>query len=168
LALGVFGTTHENEINKQKNSPMSLERFIDAQNQAYYGTTETTYELALREIRNGRKNEHWIWFVFPQIVGLGGSQKANFYGIKDLAEAEAYLKHSVLGARLIEISSALLSLDELNLEIVVGHTDKMKIKSSMTLFSKVNDAHPIFKQVIDKFFSGMMDNQTLIKLMTNP
>lgn len=147
---------------------MSLERFIDAQNQAYYGTTETTYELALREIRNGRKNEHWIWFVFPQIVGLGGSYNANFYGIKHIAEAEAYLKHAVLGPRLIEISSALLSLDELNLEIVVGHTDKMKINSSMTLFSKVNDAHPIFKQVIDKFFSGMMDNQTLFKLMTNP
>lgn len=89
MALGVFGTTHENEINKQKNSPMSLERFIDAQNQAYYGTTETTYELALREIRNGRKNEHWIWFVFPQIVGLGGSYNANFYGIKHIAEAEA-------------------------------------------------------------------------------
>ena len=146
---------------------MSLERFIEAQEKAYYGTTEKTYELALREIRNGRKQEHWIWFIFPQIVGLGGSQNANFYGIKDLVEAEAYLKHAVLGPRLIEISSVLLSLHESNLEIVVGHTDKMKIKSSMTLFSKVPDAHPIFKQVIDKYYSGMMDNQTLFKLMAS-
>jgi uncharacterized protein (DUF1810 family) len=145
---------------------MNLERFVEAQEKPYYGTTETTYQLALREIQNGKKVSHWIWFIFPQLEGFGESYNSIYYGIKDQAEAEAYLKHDVLGQRLIEISSSLLSLDEPNLEIVVGHTDKLKIKSSMTLFSKVNDAHPIFMQVIDKYYSGMMDKQTLVKLMT--
>ena len=146
---------------------MNLDRFIEAQEEFYYNTTDTTFDLALREIQNGKKESHWIWFIFPQLEGFGESYNSNYYGIKDLAEAEAYLKHAVLGPRLIEISSSLLSLHVPNLEIVVGHTDKLKIKSSMTLFSKVNDAHPIFMQVIDKYYSGMMDKQTLVKLMTN-
>ena len=142
---------------------MNLERFVEAQEKPYYGTTETTYQLALREIRNGKKESHWIWFIFPQLDGFGYSHNSTYYGIKDLSEAKAYLEHPILGTRLVEISQALWGLNETNPEKVVGWDDK-KLCSSMTLFSQVNDAHPIFMQVLDKYFSGKMDDKTLRKL----
>lgn len=143
---------------------MGLERFVDAQEEYYRGTTMTTYALALSEIRNGKKNTHWIWYIFPQLEGLGESYNSMHYGIKDLAEAEAYVQHPVLGTRLIEISQALFALDETNPEKVVGHGDHYKLCSSMTLFSKIKDAHPIFRNVLIKFYSGKMDDETLKKL----
>ncbi len=142
---------------------MKLERFVEAQEKFYYNTTDTSYELALREIRNGRKVSHWIWFIFPQLEGFGVSYNSNYYGIKDLAEAEEYLNHHILGTRLIEISEAIFALQETNPEKIVGWDDK-KLCSCMTLFSQVKDSHPIFIQVLDKYFLGKMDHKTLDKL----
>jgi uncharacterized protein (DUF1810 family) len=144
---------------------MTLERFVEAQEKPNdYSPLMSNYSKALAEIQSGKKTTDWIWHIFPQMEGLGHSYNANYFGIKDLAEAEAYLNHSILGTRLIEMSSALLYLNETNLEIVVGWTDKRKICSCMTLFSQVNASHPIFLQVVDKYFSGKTDNQTLDKL----
>jgi len=142
---------------------MNLERFVEAQEKPYYGTTDTTYALALREILNGKKESHWIWFIFPQLEGFGISYNSNHYGIKDLAEAEAFMQHPILGFRLIEISQALFSLNESNPESVLGW-DAQKLRSSMTLFSQVKHANSIFREVIDKYFSGEMDRRTLVKL----
>jgi uncharacterized protein (DUF1810 family) len=142
---------------------MNLERFVEAQEKSYYNTTDTSYELALREIRNGKKESHWIWFIFPQLEGFGYSHNSTYYGIKDFIEAKTYLEHPILGARLVEISQAIFALNETNPEKVVGWDDK-KLCSSMTLFSQVNNAHPIFMQVLDKYFSGKMDDKTLQKL----
>ena len=150
-------------LRSKKSLEMSLERFVEAQEKSYYNTTDTSYELALREIRNGRKESHWIWFIFPQLEGFGESYNSTYYGIKDLAEAEAYLHHPILGTRLVEISSALCALNETNPEKIVGWDDK-KLCSCMTLFSQVKDSHPIFIQVLDKYFSGKMDHKTLDKL----
>ena len=144
---------------------MTLKRFVEAQEKPNdYSPLMSNYSKALAEIQSGKKTTDWIWYIFPQMEGLGHSYNANYFGIKDLAEAEAYLNHSILGTRLIEMSSALLYLNETNLEIVVGWTDKRKICSCMTLFSQVNASHPIFLQVVDKYFSGKTDNQTLDKL----
>jgi len=142
---------------------MNLERFVEAQEKSYYNTTDTSYELALREIGNGKKESHWIWFIFPQLEGFGDSYNSTYYGIKHLAEADAYLNHPVLGSRLIEISQVILALQETNPEKIVGWDDK-KLCSSMTLFSQAKDSHPIFQQVLDKYFSGKMDDKTLRKL----
>ena len=144
---------------------MTIDRFVEAHEKPNsYSPSISNYSKALGEIQNGKKTTDWIWYIFPQMEGLGHSYNASYYGIKDLAEAEAYLNHSILGTRLIEISSALFSLNETNLEIIVGSTDKRKICSCMTLFSQINASHPIFLQVLDKYFSGKMDNQTLQKL----
>ena len=141
-----------------------LERFIEAQNE--YGT----YELALSEIRAGRKRSHWIWFIFPQLEGLGSSYNAQYYGIEDSNEAKEYLEHPVLGPRLLEISEALLKLQENDPAVVMGGSpDDMKLKSSMTLFAAVSEAvseavstpDSVFHHVLEKFFGGKMDEKTL-------
>jgi uncharacterized protein (DUF1810 family) len=124
----------------------NLDRFIAAQ--------EQTYAQALSEIRAGRKRSHWMWFIFPQLKGLGASSNAHFYGIDDLAEATAYLQHPILGPRLIEISRALLALPGNNATAVMGGPDDMKLRSSMTLFSRVNGADAVFEEVLDKYFHG--------------
>ena len=143
---------------------MSLERFVEAQEKPHDIYKELSfYERALFEIQSGNKDTHWIWFIVPQLEGLGVSYNSTFYGIKDLSEAEAYLQHPILGTRLIEISQALFALDETDPKKVVGR-DKNKLKSSMTLFSQVNGAHSIFHDVLEKYFSGNMDNETLKKL----
>jgi uncharacterized protein (DUF1810 family) len=144
---------------------MNLERFVEAQEKLYEKTTTKTYDLALSEIRNGKKSKHWIWFIFPQLKGFGQSYHSNFYGIKSLSEAEAFLQHPVLGTRLIEISHALFALNETDPEKVLGDGDHKKLCSSMTLFSQVKGAHPIFRDVLEKYFSGKMDNETLKKLV---
>lgn len=131
----------------------TLKRFLDAQ--------QSDYATALSEIQNGRKRSHWVWYIFPQMQGLGYSEMARYYGIKNLQEAEDYLHHPVLGKRLIEISNALLPLQSSNATSVMGSPDDLKLKSSMTLFAAVPEADPVFQQVLDKFYQGSKDQQTL-------
>jgi len=134
----------------------NLQRFLDAQ--------AHDYAQALAEMRAGRKRSHWMWYIFPQIQGLGFSEMAHRYAIKDAAEAEAYLKHPVLGARLLEISTALQGLASRNATAVMGSPDDLKLRSSMTLFAQVPGADPVFQAVLDKFFGGQADPQTLRRL----
>lgn len=129
-----------------------IERFVKAQ--------ESDYAGALQEIKNGRKRSHWMWYIFPQLKGLGRSETAKYYGIENRAEAEAYLAHPVLGARLLEISEELLKLDGNEPIVVFGRPDNMKLKSSMTLFYLVS-GNEIFKAVLDKYFEGEMDGITI-------
>ncbi|PJJ60552.1 DUF1810 domain-containing protein [Hymenobacter chitinivorans] len=133
-----------------------LQRFLSAQ--------ATDYATALTEIRNGRKRSHWMWYIFPQLQGLGFSETARFYAIKDQQEAEAYLHHPVLGPRLVEISRTLLGLDSSDATHVFGSPDDVKLKSCMTLFATLKGADPVFKQVLDKFFQGAADAKTLLLL----
>lgn len=129
-----------------------LERFVQAQ--------ESSYACALREIKNGRKTSHWMWYIFPQLSGLGHSQTARYYAIRDRAEAEAYLAHPVLGKRLLEISSELLKLESFDATAVMGWPDDLKLKSSMTLFGLVS-REPVFRQVLEKYFRGEEDVYTV-------
>ena len=130
----------------------SLERFLVAQ--------EYSYDTALREIRAGRKRSHWMWYIFPQIAGLGMSYTAQLYAIADINEARQYIEHPVLGARLIEISRALLTLESSDATAVMGYPDDLKLCSCMTLFAQVSD-DPVFPAVLDKFYGGRADTRTL-------
>lgn len=130
-----------------------LTRFLDAQNQVYLN--------ALSEIRNGQKKTHWMWFIFPQLKGLGISSTADFYGITGIEEASAYLQHPVLGKHLEQIASALLELEGKTASDIFGSPDDMKLRSSMTLFSQVENAHPVFERVLDNYFKGIPDQKTL-------
>ncbi|HEY6746085.1 MAG TPA: DUF1810 domain-containing protein [Mycobacteriales bacterium] len=132
-----------------------LERFVTAQ--------RGTYESALAELRAGRKRGHWMWFIFPQIAGLGSSSTARHYAISGLDEARAYLAHPVLGPRLVEASRALLGLPGGDPVAVVGSVDALKLRSSMTLFAQASD-EPAFRQVLDKFYDGSEDDATLTRL----
>lgn len=131
---------------------MSLERFVKAQ--------EGSYEIALNEIRQGQKRSHWMWYIFPQIKGLGYSSTAQYYAIQDEKEAENYLNHPILSKRLMEISEELLKLDSNNASEVFSYPDDMKLKSSMTLFFLVSEQE-IFEKVLDKFFDGKIDRKTV-------
>ena len=131
----------------------SLQRFINAQ--------EGIFQTALAEVMNGRKQSHWMWFIFPQIQGLGFSDTAKFYAIKDLKEAAAYIKHPVLGSRLLRFCKALLGLESSDAHKIFGSPDDLKLKSSMTLFSLVPGADPVFQTVLNKFFAGKKDEKTL-------
>ncbi len=131
----------------------NLQRFISAQ--------ETSYDAALQEIRSGRKISHWMWYIFPQIVGLGFTSTSKYYAIKDINEAEAYLKDPILGKHLVEISNVLLELSDLSAKDIFGHTDAMKLKSSMTLFSLVPNADSVFEEVLEKYFEGEKDRRTI-------
>lgn len=132
---------------------MALDRFIKAQ--------ERDYETALAEIRGGRKRSHWMWYIFPQVKGLGYSEMAQHYGIAGLEEAEAYLQHPVLGKRLLEISHALLALPGNNATQIFGSPDDLKLRSSMTLFALVPEADSVFGAVLDKFYAGKKDQATV-------
>jgi uncharacterized protein (DUF1810 family) len=132
----------------------NLQRFVDAQDR------DGSYERALAELAHGRKQGHWIWFVFPQIQGLGSSQTARFYAISSLAEATAYLKHPVLGPRLATAAETLLKLPARDPAAILGELDAMKLRSSMTLFSHVQDAAPVFSRVLDEFYGGRGDDAT--------
>ena len=125
---------------------------------------ERSYSRALEEIREGRKQSHWMWYIFPQIAGLGLSSTSRFYAIEDLDEARAYMQHPMLGAHMIEICDALLGLSANDAEDVMGYPDDLKLRSSMTLFSKAVPSVKIFQQVLDKYFDGKMDQKTLEKL----
>lgn len=130
-----------------------LERFIEAQ--------KSDYATALSEIKKGRKENHWMWYIFPQVLGLGYTSTSMQYAIQDLDEATAYLNHEILGKRLIEISNALLTLDTNDADKIFGGTDSLKLRSSMTLFSLLPGADPVFQSVLDKFFNGTKDDKTL-------
>jgi len=131
----------------------SLNRFLDAQ--------DRMYERALKEIRNGKKRSHWMWYIFPQLRGLGRSQMAYTYGINGLEEAKVYLAHPILSKRLIEISEALLSHKDKSAYKIFGDIDEMKLKSSMTLFAYISEENSIFHHVLDCFYDGEMDKYTL-------
>jgi len=131
----------------------SLDRYIAAQ--------ENTYEQALGEIRAGWKRTHWMWFVFPQLAGLGMSPTAQFYALSGLDEAAAYLAHPVLGPRLIEICRALLALPGSDALDIFGYPDNLKLRSCVTLFGQVPNADPVFQQVLDRFYAGQPDARTL-------
>lgn len=130
-----------------------LDRFIKAQ--------ENTYSIALNEIKNGRKQSHWMWYIFPQIKGLGMSETSRYYGIDGVLEAKAYLDNEILGNRLREITGELLKLDENNPFDIFGTIDTMKLKSCMTLFDYVSDEN-IFMDVLDKFYNGKVDEKTIL------
>ena len=131
----------------------SLERFTEAQ--------EHMYNVALKEIQSGKKSSHWMWYIFPQLRGLGMSQISYIYGISGLDEAKAYLNHSVLSMRLYEICGELLKHKNKTALEIFGYTDEIKLKSSMTLFALASEDNSIFKEVLDCFFSGEMDKLTL-------
>jgi len=137
----------------------SLERFISAQ--------EQQYAAALAEIRRGKKQSHWIWYIFPQIAGLGYSETSRFYAITDVAEARAYLQHPVLGSRLKEISGALLHVKGKTANQIFGSPDDMKLQSSMTLFAALPNTDPVFQQVLDTYFDGAPDQATLRLIETD-
>lgn len=131
----------------------NLNRFLAAQ--------DGDYTRALSEIKRGKKQSHWMWYIFPQIAGLGFSETARFYAIKDLTEASAYLQHLVLGPRLIEISTALLQIEGKTANQILGSPDDLKLRSSMTLFNLVANAGPVFQAVLTKYFNGTPDQKTL-------
>ena len=134
-----------------------LERFVEAQN--------LVYDMALREIKEGQKRGHWIWFIFPQIKGLGHSYNSEYYGISGTKEAKAYLEHPLLGARLREISQAMLDCVNPSADDILGFPDVLKVRSGMTLFDMVSP-NDIFKQVLDKYYEGKLCDKTIWRLGT--
>ena len=130
-----------------------LTRFLDAQNQMYL--------TAVSELTKGRKESHWMWFIFPQLKGLGKSETAKFYAIKNTDEAALYLRHPVLGKHLVAVSEVLLNIDGKTAHEIFGSPDDLKLRSSMTLFANVPNADAVFGQVIDKYFEGLQDELTL-------
>lgn len=135
------------------NEAFDLERFVEAQ--------AGTYETALQELRAGQKRSHWIWFIFPQLVGLGQSPTARHYGIGSIEEARAYLGHPVLGARLHECLQALDALPPTTPEHVFGTLDAMKLRSSLTLFAEADGDDPIIGRALYRWFGGRKDEKTL-------
>ncbi len=135
--------------------PFNLRRFVEAQDDS------AIYARALGELRDGQKRGHWIWFVFPQVAGLGRSPMSQAYAIRSLDEARAYLAHPVLGPRLRESCEALLGNDpSLSAERILGGIDAVKVRSSMTLFARADPAESLFGAVLDRFYSGEPDPAT--------
>ena len=130
-----------------------LTRFLDAQNKLYL--------TAYSELKKGKKESHWMWFIFPQIKGLGKSTIAKYYALADIKEAEDFLNHPVLAKHLIEICNVLLEYKTKSIEAILGELDARKLRSSMTLFSQVENADPVFQEILDVFFSGYSDPLTL-------
>jgi uncharacterized protein (DUF1810 family) len=130
-----------------------LSRFIEAQ--------ETVYGQALSEIQHGRKQSHWMWFIFPQIQGLGFSETSKHFAIRDSEEASAFLKDPILGSRLVNICNELLKLKTNDAHLIFGSPDDIKLKSSMTLFASLPETNPVFHQMLEKFFQGEPDKKTL-------
>jgi uncharacterized protein (DUF1810 family) len=138
--------------------PHHLERFVSAQ--------RGTYEIALEELRRGAKRSHWMWFVFPQVAGLGSSPMAAQYAIKSRAEAEAYLAHPVLGPRLLECVDALRRVTGKSAEEIMGKPDDLKLKSSMTLFAAISPPDSPFHALLTQYFAGKPDPRTIEFLAT--
>ena len=131
----------------------NLSRFIDAQ--------ETTYEGAMLELARGKKESHWIWYIFPQIVGLGDSKATKIFSIKSLEEGRAYLEHPVLGPRLVEACEILLTLKGTSINEVMGFPDDLKLLSSMTLFETFSESNSVFTRIIEIYFDSARDEATL-------
>jgi uncharacterized protein (DUF1810 family) len=140
------------------NGPYDLERFVAAQD------ARGTYASALAELRAGRKVGHWMWFVFPQIAGLGMSEMSKRYAISSLEEARRYLAHPILGERLRECARTLAELDGATAHEVFGAVDAMKLRSSMTLFARAAPEDPLFPRVLDRYFDGVTDEATDARL----
>lgn len=140
--------------------PFNLDRFVSAQS--------AVFDRALTEILNGRKETHWMWFIFPQLVGLGSSAMATRYGITSADEARAYLAHPILGPRLIEITRAVLALDNRSAREIFGSPDDMKLRSCATLFTHVSPEKSVFHQILDKYYNGEPDVHSLSRLSSNP
>jgi uncharacterized protein (DUF1810 family) len=138
--------------------PHHLQRFLDAQDRA------GTYDRALAELRGGRKRSHWMWFVFPQIAGLGRSPMAQTYAIASVDEARAYLTHPILGPRLLECARVLLSISGRSASEILGDVDAVKLRSSMTLFVHAAPQEPLFRQILDHHFDGDEDEETKRRL----
>jgi uncharacterized protein (DUF1810 family) len=135
------------------NDPFDLQRFLDAQNRCY--------EQVCQELRAGYKQSHWMWFVFPQLKGLGHSAMANHYGIASAKEAEAYLAHAIFGPRLRHCTELVLGVEGRSIEQIFGDPDDMKFRSSMTLFATVAADNKIFKDALQKYFAGKPDQRTI-------
>lgn len=140
--------------------PHDLNRFVEAQ--------QGDYERALSEIRSGRKQSHWMWYIFPQYDGLGFSSTSKHFAIKSLAEATAYLNHPVLGPRLRECAQAALDVEGRSAHEIFGSPDGMKLKSCATLFAEVSPAGSVFEQLLEKYYRGERDDKTLDLIGTEP
>ena len=139
------------------NDICNLERFINAQ--------ENSYQIALKEIQNGEKRSHWMWFIFPQIDGLGLSSISKEYSIKNQQEAQNYLNHNILGKRLIEITNTLMKIEQKSARSIFGYPDDLKLKSSMTLFKIISSNNDIFSDVLVKYFNGEVCDYTNNQLL---
>jgi len=137
----------------ENSDPYKLQRFIDAQ--------ETTYEQALSELRQGRKTSHWIWFIFPQMKGLGRSEMSQRYAISSLDEAMAYMRHPVLGHRLRECTNAVNGVENVSINTIFPWGDHMKFHSSVTLFAHATENNQVFLTALEKYFNGRPDSKTL-------
>ena len=135
-----------------------LSRFVDAQNLAH------TYEAAVSELRTAQKLGHWMWFIFPQVTGLGSSPMSREFGISSIGEAQAYLQHPVLGARLIECARILMGIEGESATDIFGSIDAKKLRSSMTLFMTAGPDKPVFREVLAKYFRGSADQETIVRL----
>ena len=129
--------------------------------QRFEAAQKRDFKTAFLEIKAGKKVSHWMWYIFPQIKGLGFSETTKLYSIQDLEEAQAFLNHPILGQNLRSISSELLNLTTNNATMVFGKPDDRKLQSSMTLFSMIPDTDPVFQKVLDKYFSGEKDLKTI-------
>jgi uncharacterized protein (DUF1810 family) len=143
---------HENRAS-DRGDPFDLNRFLSAQ--------EGVYDRVIAELRAGRKRTHWMWYIFPQIDGLGRSPTARQYAIKSLEEARRYLAHPLLGARLVECAETVLAVQGLSASDIFGYPDDMKLCSSMTLFALVSEPRSVFERVLDKYYRGKRDTGTL-------
>lgn len=130
-----------------------LQRFVDAQ--------DPVWNVVVKELKAGRKQTHWMWFVFPQLAGLGRSATAQHFGIADLTEAELYLSHEVLGPRLKKAAQLTLAVDGSTVDEIFGYPDNLKLHSSMTLFAEATKGQSVFVEVLQKYFSGEFDGATL-------
>ena len=149
-----FGATHDRcPMTLAHEDPFNLARFVEAQTK--------DYTRALAELRAGKKQTHWIWYVLPQLRGLGSSSNASFYGIRSVQEAAAYLAHPILGPRLRECVAAIISLKDLSAMQVLGNVDATKFQSCLTLFCAVEPTDSGFKEALSKFFAGVHDESTL-------
>lgn len=136
--------------------PYDLQRFVDAQG--------PVIDTVMAELRAGRKRTHWMWFVFPQLAGLGRSDMAQHYAIRDLTMAAAFLAHPVLGPRLVAAAATVLALEDTTAHAVFGDPDTLKLHSSLTLFARVPDADPVFRACLDRYFGGKEDGGTVALL----
>ncbi len=141
----------------KSNDPFNLERFVDAQ--------DAVYDDVRSELRNGTKRRHWMWFVFPQLEGLGSSSMARAFAISSMDEAKAYLQHPILGPRLRECTALVNAVEGKSIEEIFGYPDYLKFRSSMTLFSRTNPDDPVFSEALRKYFGGENDALTIERLL---